>query len=132
MTDRTEYMSLYYDENKERLNEAKRQRRERNRAEREINKSRLKLKDWLDKQNALQISTFEDRYEIEMFSQRYGMAHKDIRDAFIKASEIGLFSVEFHKMARSNVEKMKFLDYLQTNEIGNENVLTDLNEYFSK
>lgn len=129
MTARSEYMQAYYEDNKERLNEIK---RERARAEREINKSRLKLNDWLNKQSSDAMTHYLDKISIDAYSLRYDVSFQVLRDEFMKLKALIIVKCDFNQLDSNVVEKMKFLDYLMTNKIGNENVLADLNNYFKQ
>lgn len=132
MTARREYMQAYYEDNKERLNEIKRERRERARAEREINKSRLKLNDWLKKKSSDAMTHYLDKIALDAYSLRYDISFQVLRDEFMKLKALSIVKCDFHQLDSNMVEKMKYLDYLMTNKIGNETVLADIQTYFKK
>ncbi|MFM5353966.1 hypothetical protein [Aeromonas dhakensis] len=132
MTSRTEYQADYYQSNRLIIEAKKKERRERIRLQRELDANRLKLGDWLKAQARMFSLTALSAVEVTNHATRYGMSERKLRDEHQKAMEIGIIKqMTFSELVSNKPEFIKFLDYLFTSSIGNENVILDITNYFT-
>lgn len=129
---RTDYQADYYQMNRESIEQKRKARRERIRAERELNKSRLTLDQWLKRQFEMSQLSQQSAIEVLNDSIRYGFTEREIRDHHQQAMIIGCIkSMSYAELKQNAVEFIKFLDYLFMNKFGNSNVEADIKAYFS-